>query len=654
MHSHSKTLIKSALKKIVVVGNPNVGKSLIFNHLTGKYVTVSNYPGTTVEISGGFLKGNKNFYVIDSPGVQSLLPRTEDEKVTVRILLEENPDIVILVADSKNLKRSLVLLYQISLFKFKTVLVLNMEDEAKLRGIEIDEKKLSDELRIPVVKTVAIHGKGIRELFLSLEKASLPYFDFKSETRVLEILKKIDKKLEGVIEKREGIIHLFLARFEDVENLLKSKLKAEDFSYILKVREKFENTLYEPFEFHILSDINRNVEKIVSLTVKKEGVIYKHSAVDLLHNFMIHPVGGFIFILMTLYLLHLFVGVFGAGFLVDLLENRLFGEIINPFIIKLFNLFPLPLLIRDLFVGEFGVFTMALTYGFAIIFPVVLTFFIAFGILEDSGYFPRLAFLLNNLFKKIGLSGRAILPLILGLGCDTMATITTRTLETKREKIIVTLLLALAVPCSAQMGVIFALVSGISFSALVIWGVTIFISMIIVGFLSSQIIRGEKSFFIMEIPPLRIPSLRNIFYKTIARLEWYLKEVIPIFIIGTLLLFILDLSHILNFLEELFKPVVKNILGLPKESAVGFIMGFLRRDYGAAGFLMLKENGLLSASQVIVSTVTITLFMPCIANFLVIIKERGLKVALYISVFIVIYAITAGFFVRMVLEKWPV
>ncbi|MEO0290468.1 MAG: ferrous iron transport protein B [candidate division WOR-3 bacterium] len=654
MHGHFNTLIKSAVKKIVIVGNPNVGKSVIFNHLTGKYVTVSNYPGTTVEISGGFLKGNKDVYVIDSPGVQSLMPRTEDERVTLRILLEENPDIVILVADSKNLKRALVLLYQVSLFKFKTVLVLNMTDEAKLRGIEIDEKKLSNELKIPVVKTVAIHGKGIRELFLNLEKASVPYFSFKPDKKITEIFKKIDKKLEGMIEKKEGIIHLFLARFEDIENLLKSKLKEEDYNYILKIRENFENSLYEPVEFYIISDINKNIEKIVSLVMKKGEVIYKNIVSDLLHNFMIHPVGGFIFIVITLYLLHLFVGVFGAGFLVDLLENKLFGEIINPFLIKLFNLLPVPFLIKALFVGEFGIFTMALTYGFAIIFPVVLTFFIAFGILEDSGYFPRLAFLLNNFFKKIGLSGRAILPLILGLGCDTMATITTRTLETKKEKIIVTLLLALAVPCSAQMGVIFALMSGISFSALIIWGVTIFISMIIVGFFSSQVIRGEKSFFIMEIPPLRIPSLRNIFYKTIARVEWYLKEVIPIFIIGTFLLFILDLSHILNFLEELFRPVVTSLLGLPKESAIGFIMGFLRRDYGAAGFLMLKEKGLLSATQVIVSTVTITLFMPCIANFLVIVKERGLKVAFYISVFVIIYAITAGFLVRMVLAKWPV
>ncbi|MEN3046451.1 MAG: ferrous iron transport protein B [Candidatus Hydrothermales bacterium] len=646
---------KKIKKKVVIVGNPNVGKSLIFNHLTGEYANVSNYPGTTVEVSRGFLKGKKDVLIIDSPGVQSLLPRTDEEKVTLRILLEEEPDVVILVSDSKNLKRALVLLYQISILKFKTILVLNMYDEAQSKGIEIDEKGLSNELCIPVIKTVAIHGKGIKELMLNLEKASLPNFNFAMDKRITNFWEEIGIRLNGKFKRKEGIIKLFLTRDEDVEITLKKILKEEEYKEILRIREDFENSLYEPVEFFALSDITRNVEKIVSKYVTKGKTAPKTTLFsDFLNNFMIHPIFGFIFIMIVLFLLHLFVGNFGAGILVDLLENKLFGEIINPFLIRIFNFLPLPNIVRDLFVGEFGIFTMALTYGFAIIFPVVLIFFIAFGILEDSGYFPRLALLLNNFFKKIGLSGKVILPIILGLGCDTMATITTRTLETKKEKIVVTLLLALAVPCSAQLGVIFALMSGVSFLALIIWGSNVLFSLFVVGFLASRFLPGDKSFFIMEIPPLRIPSFKNILYKTIYRLEWYLKEVIPVFIIGTFILFIINLSGLLKFIEEIFKPIVTNVLGLPKEAAIGFIMGFLRRDYGAAGFLILKEKGLLDVSQIIVSSVTITLFMPCIANLLVIIKERGLKVSFYISLFIITYSITAGFLIRMLLEKWPV
>ncbi len=656
MHNHGLPLKTEKIKKkIVLVGNPNVGKSVIFNHLTGKYVTVSNYPGTTVEIYRGFLKGSgENVLVIDSPGVQSLLARTEDEKVTVSILLEEDPDVVVLIADAKNLKRAFLLLFELKLFNFPTVLVLNMWDEAKMRGIEIDEKKLSSLLGIPVIKTVAIHGRGIRELFMSVEKASVPEIDFSFDKKIEKVIKDIKKIIKEPIERERGILHLFLSGEKISEERLKNKLKEKDFKRILKIREDLEKILPEPIEFVLISDINKNVQKILDGVIVKREKIYKNKITEFLDKFMIHPFWGYIFLGFVLFLLYEFVGVLGAGVFVDFLENKVFGKFINPFIIKIFNLLPLPSVIKEFFVGEFGVFTMALTYGLAIIFPVIITFFIAFGILEDSGYFPRLATLLNNFFKKIGLSGRAVLPMLLGLGCDTMATVTTRTLETKKEKIIVTFLLALGIPCSAQMGVIMALMSGVSFSAFLIWAFAISFNILLVGFLASKIIKGKESFFLMEIPPLRVPSFQNILFKTMARLEWYLKEVIPIFILGTAILFIMDKTHILARLEDLFKPVVKNILGLPKEAAIGFIMGFLRRDYGAAGFYRLKEMGLLNVSQLIVSMVTITLFIPCIANFLIIIKERGLKTAVYISLFIIPYAVFIGFIIRIILEKWPV
>lgn len=285
---------------------------------------------------------------------------------------------------------------------------------------------------------------------------------------------------------------------------------------------------------------------------------------------------------------------------------------------------------------------MALSYGFAIILPIVTTFFLFFSVLEDSGYLPRLASMMNRVFKVMGLNGKAILPMVLGLGCDTMATLTTRILETKKERIIVTLLLALGVPCSAQLGVILAMTASLSLTASIVWMSVVVLVLFLVGYLSSKIVKGEPTDFIIELPPLRIPAFSNIMYKTIARIEWYLKEVIPLFILGTAILFVLDKIQVLGAIRNVASPVVQNWLGLPAKATDAFLIGFLRRDYGAAGLFNLAQDGLLTGNQILVSIITITLFVPCIANFLMIIKERGLKTALAMTAFIIPFAVLVG------------
>lgn len=277
--------------------------------------------------------------------------------------------------------------------------------------------------------------------------------------------------------------------------------------------------------------------------------------------------------------------------------------------------------------GEYGVITMALTYSIAIILPIVGTFFIAFGVLEDSGYLPRLAIMVNRVFRKMGLNGEAVLPMVLGLGCDTMATLTTRILESRKERVIVTLLLALGVPCSAQLGVILGVLGGLSLKATALWMGIVITVLFTVGFLASRIVPGRSSDFILEVPPLRVPQLSNIAAKTLARVEWYLREAVPLFLLGTLFLFALDKLGALLLLENLASPVV---------------VGFLRRDYGAAGLFALARAGMMDPAQVLVSLVTITLFVPCIANLLIIIKERGVKTAIAIVGFIFPFAFLVG------------
>jgi len=362
------------------------------------------------------------------------------------------------------------------------------------------------------------------------------------------------------------------------------------------------------------------------------------------------PVTGIPILLVVLYFgLYQFVGVFGAQILVDFLETSIFEERINPAITTIVvRLIPSETW-QLLFVGEYGILTLGVRYAVALILPIVGTFFIAFSILEDSGYFPRLAMLIDRVFKRIGLTGRAVIPMILGLGCDTMATIVTRTLEEKREKVIATLLLALAIPCSAQLGVILGMLS-VRPKALLIWTGIVILEFLLVGYLAAKILPGEQSFFYIEIPPLRTPKMSNVIKKTYSRMEWYFLEVFPIFILASVLIWLGQLTGIFQLTVRGLDPLMR-VMGLPEEASVAFLFGFFRRDYGTAGLYDLEKVGLLSTEQLVVAAVTITLFIPCIAQFAVMLKERGVRTTAAMTLFILPYAFFTGFLVHVILTS---
>ncbi|HEY6838456.1 MAG TPA: nucleoside recognition domain-containing protein, partial [Geobacteraceae bacterium] len=360
-----------------------------------------------------------------------------------------------------------------------------------------------------------------------------------------------------------------------------------------------------------------------------------------LSNLTVRPLTGVPILLVVLYYgLYKFVGDFGAGTVVDLLEGKLFEGLFNPWITGVVKRIIPWEIWQELFVGEYGVITLGFRYAVGIILPIVATFFLFFSMLEDSGYFPRLALLVDRLFKKIGLTGRAVIPMVLGFGCDTMATMVTRTLETVRERIIATLLLALAIPCSAQLGVILALLSKAP-GALVAWGVCLLLIFLVIGFLAARLVPGETPMFYMELPPMRVPQLSNILTKTYTRMQWYFLEILPLFILASVLLWLGKITHFFEKLIDWMTPVMGSI-GLPRETAVAFIFGFFRRDYGAAGLYDLQSKGLLNPRQLTVAAVTLTLFIPCVAQFLIMKRERGLKVALAIGVFVSLVAFGSG------------
>jgi ferrous iron transport protein B len=364
----------------------------------------------------------------------------------------------------------------------------------------------------------------------------------------------------------------------------------------------------------------------------------------------IHPLGGLAVLGLVLFAMYQFVGVFGAGTLVDLLETRLFGEWLVPWVSRGVEAVFGQGFVFDLLVGEYGVVSMALTYALALILPIVTTFFLAFGFLEDSGYLPRLAVMLDRLFRVMGLNGKAVLPMVLGLGCDTMATLTARILETRKERLLVILLLALGVPCSAQMTVVLAMLSGLSWTAAALWLALVVGVLFLVGFVAARVVPGRGSDFVLELPPLRLPGLGNILVKTLGRLEWYLREAVPLFILGTLVLFVADRLALIGSLQRAFSPVVQGLLGLPAQATEAFLIGFLRRDFGAAGLYELARAGIMDTVGVVVAVTTITLFMPCIANLFMIIKEQGWRVALAVSAFILPFALLVGGLLNFVLR----
>ncbi len=745
---------RAATRKVVLVGNPNVGKSVIFRLLTGSYVMVSNFPGTTVEVSRGNIDlGGTSYEVVDTPGVHSLVPQSEDERVTCEVLLREKPDLIVQVADAKNLRRTLLVASQLVEFGIPMVLVLNMMDEAQERGIEIDTGGLSKLLSIPVVETVAIYSKGRRQLLQAMQNSSRPANPLKGCRAMCHVASALNGS--GDIPGALAVEWLSLGD-AGFSSRLESSLGEPAVARLRHAQESYANGSRRSLARDVAESRNEFLERSVDTYKKKReanllaesdspasqvwlalliagvflfawnelggmlGISTPYSigaqylarllanpggggagilstllyakassgraefglALEALHFLLfIAPVvvpfamliarsrkftqeigiltrrasTGIPILILVLLLLYEFVGYTGAQTLVGFLEDIVFGRYLIP---MLRGILPAGI-IGEFIAGKYGLASMGLTYAIAIVLPVVATFFIAFGLLEDSGYLPRLSILSDRVMRLMGLNGKATLPMVLGLGCCTMATITTRVLSSRKERLIATLLLALGIPCSAQLGVVLGIASSFSPAATFTVIGVVASQLFLVGFLASKLIHGRCSEFIFEIPPIRIPQLKNLALKTGYRIKWYLKEAVPLFLYGTVVLFVMDKVRVagqslLEWVQTGLAPVLTGVLHLPAEAASAFVLGFLRRDYGAAGMFQLARTGMLSAQQVVVSLVVITLFVPCLASFLVIAKEQGMKRAVAITSFIIPFAIGVGAVVSWVLRTFNI
>lgn len=593
MHSSKKIEqldIDSDKNKLVLVGNPNVGKSIFFNYLTDSYVSVSNYPGTTLDISTG---NYKNYIVLDTPGVYGVSSFNDEEKVARDIIL--SADVILNVVDAVHLERDLFLTQQLIDMGKKVIVALNMMDEAKKRGLNIDIDQLEKRLKVKVIPTVAVKKQGFPKITESIKDAGqgIISLDEKIKSKLDDLQKKIDNRADAllILEGDKNVAFYY--------NKKAGNLREE----IYQNRRK---------------RVNNIIEKSVSRTEENS------SFGDKIGSMLLRPVTGIPMLLLILYLLYQFIGVFVAQTLVGVTEEIIMIDIYQPFIIELVSRFiAIDSLIGKILIGEFGVLTMTVTYILGLLLPLVAGFYFFLALLEDSGYMPRIAALVDRGLNYLGLNGRAIIPMLLGFGCVTMATVTTRLLGSKREKIIAVFLLGLAIPCSAQLGVIAGLIAPLGLKYFAIYIITIFLVYALTGTFLNKVLPGETTDLLIDLPPIRVPKIKNVLQKTYLKSKYFIFEAGPIFALGAVGITLLKEFKVLDWIQNAVAPLVVGWLQLPKETTEAFIMGIIRRDFGAAGLSSLS----LSNEQTLVALIVLTLFVPCIAAMLVMIKEQGIKQA---------------------------
>lgn len=570
-----------AINKILLMGNPNVGKSALFSRLTGARVIISNYPGTTVEFTQGYMKiGDASPVIIDVPGTYTLKPTSKAEKVAVQMLKEG--DVVINVVDATNLERNLYLTLELLEKEAPLIVVLNMWDDTKHRGIEIDVGKLQKILGVPVIPTCALTGEGIRELVESIPKA---------KAKRAEAVKEEDKwkHIGNIVKDVQKLHHRHHTFLEVLEDLSIKPFTAAPiavlivFSAFLIIRfigEGLIGYVCEPFFYNIWGP----------LMLRLSGLLGPNSS----------------------------------------LNSILIGELVEG---------------KIDFVASFGLLTTGLFIPFGMVLPYIISFYFVLGMMEDFGYLPRLAVLADNFMHRLGLHGYAIIPMILGLGCNVPGALATRLLEGRREKFIAATLMAIAVPCMAQIAMIVGLVGQRGGGYVVLVFSTLFCILVIKGLALNRVLKGASPEILFEIPPYRIPHFSFVVKKLWMRVLSFIKEAVPYVLLGILFVNILYDLRIIDFLGKILSPIIQRVWGLPQEAIAALLVGFLRKDI-AVGMLGPLS---LTTKQLVIGSTVLAIYFPCVATFTVLARELGAVDTLKSTALMIAVAILVGGILNLVL-----
>ena len=572
---------KSRIKRILLMDNPNVGKSVVFSRLTGVHAVASNYPGTTVSYMCGSMKvGEKEVEVVDVPGTYTLEPTSEAEEIALKML--DTGDVVINVVDATNLERNLNLTLQLLEKGIPMIVALNIWDDVGHRGIHIDLSRLEELLGVPIIPTVAITGQGIKELVESTSRATSPKFPPRSHDERWGVIGNIIDQVQSVTHRH----HTWLERLED-------------------------------------ASVKPLTGGFIALAVLVGTFLVVRFIGESLSSYVFDPLFN---ILWTPAILQLSSLLGGSGFLHSTLIGHVVGGEVN-------------------YVESFGLLTTGLYVPFAMVLPYIFSFYLALGLLEDIGYLPRLAILMDTIMHRLGLHGYAIIPTLLGFGGNVPAVLATRILESKRERFLAATLISIAVPCAALQAMVFGLVGqrGGQYVA-IIYG-TLFIVWIVLGFILNRFVKGFSPELLIEIPPYRLPLWRTMLQKLWMRVYGFLKDAIPIMLAAVLVINILYALGVFDFIANFTAPVVTGLLGLPKEAVVALVVGFLRKDV-AIGMLAPLA---LTSEQLVVGCVVLAMFFPCIATFVVLLRGLGAVGMLKAAGIMVTTALLVGGLLNLIL-----
>ncbi|MDC0358052.1 ferrous iron transport protein B [Oligoflexia bacterium] len=628
-------------KTAILLGNLNCGKTTIFNYLCHKHRNVSNFPGTSVEIGRGSLSlGSEKYHLIDTPGIDNLLPSSEHEKISLEILLRERPDIIALIADGKNLRKALLLTLALTEFNIPLTIDINMMDEMRQRGIRVNAKKLSGLLGVPVTKTIASEGVGASTFCKTLRQPKQSCITVSYPAKIESAISIVSKLLKDFNLSERAVGAALLSGNEEMKRYIAEKCGSTPAEQVEEIVLDVQSMFNRPLSV-VMSEARLKVVDQILAEVQVVSPPSRALLSEKIGKWSREPLTGIPIALMVVVLMYLFVGKFGAQTLVGIFEGGLFGGWLTPLAEKLLSGINSEL-VTDLFVGRFGLLSVGLTLAFGIVVPVLLSFFFAFGILEDSGYLPRLSVLLDRTLQKVGLSGRCVLPLVMGFSCVTMAILTTRVLESKRERFIASCLLILGIPCAPVMAVMLVMLEGMSIWATVTVFGLIATQIVVAGVILGRIMPGCGSDFILELPPIRLPRLRNLIRNTGRRVWWFIEEAVPLFLLATFILFVLDQVGMLVVIERVAEPVLTGFLGLPAESAELAIMKIIRKESAGAHLSQLHAAGVFDNIQGVVSLLLLTFLFPCLNSILVLIRERGAKTTLLMIACVASYALMLG------------
>ncbi len=627
---------------IALAGNANVGKSVIFNHLTGLHQHIGNWPGKTVERAEGTLhfKGY-TIDIVDLPGIYSLSTYSLEELVSRKYIAVERPDIVINVVDASVLERNLFFTLQLKELETPMVIALNQMDIAKSKGIEVNIKKLEQVLGVPVIPTVAVKGVGIAKL---LEKAIETVEKNKTKKQPqVTYGEEVEEKIGKLVEKMESVQLVYPQRYvaikllegdEEIEREIQ-RINPQIVATAKKIAGEIEcihghccSTVMTSERYEAAGCIARASQKLVSPM--------KPSKVERLHNFTTHRVTGYLTLAGSLLLI--FYSIFTFGDLTSgLLSDWLYG--LEPFFASVFGTG----VIGNLMWG--GVME-GLIAGITIVLPYIIPFYIILYFLENSGYLSRIAFLMDNVMHKMGLHGKAFIPMMLGFGCNVPACLGCRIMETQRERLLAAFVTTL-VPCAATTVIILGLVGdflGIHW-ALALYLVDLAI-IFALGRIAFKVVPGEPTALIMEMHDYRWPHMKTILKQTWFRVAEFIKIAFPLIIVGSLALRLADVAGLLDPIASVLSPITVVWLGLPAITGITLIFGVLRKELSLVMLAALLGTSnfalVLTPVQMIVFTLVAMLYIPCIATIAALVRDFGWKKSLFITVFEIAFAILVG------------